>query len=246
MANNELSGPVVAAALARWLGTQASRRFTYRIVFVPETIGAIAYLSLNAGTMKARTAAGFVITCVGDERAYSFLPSRLGETLADRVAQYTLGCHAGDYITYSFLDRGSDERQYCSPGIDLPVVSIMRTKYGCYPEYHTSLDDFSVVTPTGLQGGFDAIAKALWLLEVNYNFRMVTPCEPQLGKRGLWPSLSMKGSTDSVRDMLNLIAYSDGQRDLVGLCAAAKVDAFVIAPILAKLLEAHVIAVDGA
>jgi aminopeptidase-like protein len=217
LANNELSGPVVTTALARWLASLPKRRFTYRILFIPETIGSIVYLSTHLDEMKKNTVAGFVLTCIGDERAYSLLHSRNANTLADRVATGVMKHHAPDYVEYSYLDRGSDERQYCSPGVDLPVVSIMRTKYNSYPEYHTSLDDLTLITPRGLEGGYDAVRKCIELLEHNFIYRATTLCEPQLGKRGLYPTLSTRGAGYSVRNLTNVLAYSDGTRDVAQL-----------------------------
>jgi len=242
MANNELSGPVVTAALARWLAALPERRFTYRILFLPETIGAIAYLSRHGPEMKASTLAGFVITCVGDTRAYSYLASRHGDTLADRVARHVLDRHAGDYRHYSFLDRGSDERQYCAPGIDLPVCSILRSKYGEYPEYHTSLDDLALISPEGLAGAYGALKGCLEVLEANRVWRTTTLCEPQLGKRGLYPTLSTKASGRSVRTLTNILAYADGSRDLIGLAETIGEDARDCAAILKTLADAGLVA----
>ena len=222
MANNEISGIVVSTALASWLESLPRRRFSYRVVFVPETLGSIAYLSKNLDTMKRNIRAGYVVTCVGDNRAYSLLTSRWGNTLADRAARHVLRYMAPQFNEYSFLERGSDERQYCYPGVDLPVASVMRSKYNTYPEYHTSLDDLSVISADGLGGAFEVYRSILTLLEHNVVYRATTLCEPQLGKRNLYPDVSQKQNWDSVIQLVNVLSFADGKNDLIGLSDAIK------------------------
>lgn len=210
MANNELSGPVVTAALAQWINAYTNREFTYRILFIPETIGAIAYLAEHWQVMKKNTVVGFVLSCVGDNRAYSFLPSRLGKTLADKLVLHICKHYAPFVTKYSFLERGSDERQYCNPLIDLPVVSIMRSKYGTYPEYHTSMDDLSLISPEGLAGGYEINRKCLEAIELNHCYRATIMGEPKMDKRGLRDTLGGNIIGTGTRNLMNFLMYADG------------------------------------
>ena len=244
MGNNELSGPTVTTMLVKWLIAQPKLRYTYRIIFIPETIGSICYLSQHLDKMKKNIIAGFNISCVGDNRDYSYLPSRKGGTVADRVARHVLEHHAVDYTQYNFLDRRSDERQYCSVGVDLPVVTVARTLYWHYPEYHTSLDDLTVITPEGLGGGYMAIRLCIECLEENKTMITTMPCEPQLGKRGLFPTLSKGRGSDitvlgklTAMDLLNLWAYCDGERDLLDVACEIKVSFWDLLPAIKAFSE---------
>ena len=239
MANNELSGPVVTTALVNFIKSLEGRKYSYRIVFIPETIGSITYISRNIDEMKKNIIAGFNISCIGDDRSYSYIPTRYGNTLSDKVSKHIL--KNIDYVEYSFLDRGSDERQYCSPGVDLPIATICRTKYGAYPEYHTSLDDLTVISPSGLYGGYDKIKKAIELLEMNNYYKVNVLCEPQLGKRGLYPTISTKTSGAVVATMMNFLAYADGSNDLIDIANIIGVQAEELFDIVHKMKVAKLI-----
>jgi aminopeptidase-like protein len=239
MANNELSGPTVVTFLAKWLQEINETDFSYRIIFIPETIGSITYLSKNYKDMKNKIFAGFNVTCVGDDRAYSYLPSRNGKTISDMIAKHVLKWIDPNFIKYSWLDRGRDERQYCAPGIDLPIASILRTKYGRYPEYHTSLDNLeNVVTPKGLDGGYWAIRKAIEAIERNKKYKITVLCEPQMGKRGLYPTLSTKGTNKEVLLMMNFISFCDGQTSLLEIAESLNLPIWELYELVNKL-ESH-------
>ena len=239
MANNELSGPCVLTYLAKWLTQVEELEYSYRIVFIPETIGSITYLSLHHEEMKAKVFAGFNITCIGDERAYSYIPSRKGNTISDLVAKHVLKWFDENYVSYTWLDRGSDERQYCAPGIDLPIASMCRTKYAAYPEYHTSLDDLEhVVTPKGLNGGYWVVRRALEVIEKNKNYKVTVLCEPQMGKRGLYPTLSTKTSGLEVKNMMDFISLCDGETSLIDIAQQMNLPAWNLYELISKL-ESH-------
>ena len=237
MANNELSGPAVAVELAKYILANKDRRYSYRMIFIPETIGSITYLSKNLDYMQKHVIAGYNISCVGDDRTYSYVESPYADTLADRVAQNVLNFHYPEYKRYSFLHRGSDERQYCSPLVHLPLCAICRSKYEEYPEYHTSADNLNLVSPNGLYGAFEVYRKCIDLLENNYMYIVTTPCEPQLGKRGLYPTLSRRGSINETRSMTAFIAYADGKHDLVDISNRINVPIDRLLPIIKKLLD---------
>lgn len=242
MANNELSGPVLAVALAEWLAAQTERRYTYRFVFVPEMIGSAAVLEAHHGSLRACVRAAFNLTCVGDERAWSFLPSRQGETYADHVARHVLHHAAGHYDSYAWRDRGSDESMYCAPGIDIPMVSMMRSKYGTYPEYHTSLDKPGrVVTARGLAESLCVYRTLVEVIENDCMPRALVLGEPQLGRRGLYPQTSIKGSTAPVKDMLDLISYADGQTSLLDIADRCDRPFWAFVPHLDALVAARVL-----
>lgn len=223
LANNELSGPCLATALIKWLKTLPSRKFRYRFIFIPETIGSITYLSKNYKELQQSVIAGFNLTCVGDDRDYSYMPTAYGNTLADKVLQNVLDFHCPGYKKYSFLISGSDERRYSAPGIELPVVGFSRTLYSKYPEYHTSADNLSLISPSGLQGSFEVMKKCIIALENNGKYRINCLCEPQLGKRGLYPNLSRKGHYDEVFKLKNFISYLNGKNDLIDISNIIKV-----------------------
>lgn len=237
MANNELSGPVVWTELIKYVKSLSNRRFTYRFLINPETIGSITYLSKNLEALQRNVKAGFVLSCVGDERAYSLVESRTADTLADRVAKNVLGHIAPDYLTYSFIKRGSDERQFCAPTVNLPFCGICRSKYHEFPEYHTSADDMSLISPDGLQGTLELMKKIINALEYNYNYQVSCHCEPQLGKRGLYPSISQKGAYDSVTALKDFLAYADGASDLIDISNRINQPIDVLIPIVKKLVQ---------
>ncbi len=241
MANNELSGPAVAIALAKYVQENADRRYSYRIIFIPETIGSITYLSKNLEYMQQHVIVGYNISCVGDDRTYSYIESPYADTLADRVAQNVLHFHYPDFKRYSFLNRGSDERQYCSPLVHLPLCAICRSKYEEYPEYHTSGDNLTLVTPSGLKGAYEVYCKCIDIIEYNGIYEVTTPCEPQLGKRGLYPTLSMKGVYSDIKIITSFLAYADGKHDIIDISNRINVPFEALLPYLEKLIENELI-----
>tara|TARA_B100000965_G_scaffold164206_2_gene136719 strand:+ start:17025 stop:18311 length:1287 start_codon:yes stop_codon:yes gene_type:complete len=234
MANNELSGPIVSMLLINYFKKKKMNK-TLRFLFIPETIGSISYLSKKKNILKEKVVGGYNLTCIGDEKNHSCMFTKYGNTLADDALRNSYKKLKINYKSYSFLKRGSDERQYNSPGIDLPIASIFRSKYGEYKEYHTSEDDFNLVTTKGLLGGFKVAKESIKNLD-----NMIIPitnvdCEPQLSKRGMYSTISRKNIKKSSKVLLSFLQYSDGKNDLKKICKYLKINMTLAINIYKKL-----------
>jgi len=222
LANDNCAGMVMCATLAAMLGGMKPR-FTYRFLFVPGTIGAIAWLALNQERGE-RIAHGLVAACAGDAGRLTYKRSRRGSAEIDRAAVHVLAHCGQDHGIREFVPYGYDERQYCSPGFDLPVGSLTRTPYGEYPEYHTSADDPGLVKAEKLVDTLRRYLEVFEVLEGNRAYLNLSPkCEPQLGKRGLYRSVGAQ--SHAVADqmaMLWVLNLSDGTRSLLDVAERSK------------------------
>lgn len=223
MTNDGISGIVVATALARWIESTKERNFTYRFVFVPETIGAIYYIGANISNLR-QTVAGFVVTCCGDNGAISLVPSRIEKSNANQAIWKASRIFKDDpdysdipLRSYQFIERGSDERQYCWPGIDLPVACVTRSKFGTFDEYHTSADDLSFISEDKLNDTVEFMKCAIRTIEFYENQVVLTDCEPHLMSHVLYPETS----PNTVPDILNVLAYCDKMhptKEIASIC----------------------------
>ena len=241
MCNDSLSGVVVVAKVAQALIKKFNKkpRYTYRFLFIPETIGAITWLSRNKDKVT-NISHGLVITCIGDSQRLTYKRSRRGNAQIDKIMENVLKDEQVPHAVVDFFPNGSDERQFCSPGFNLPVGSLMRTAYGKYPEYHSSADDFSVVSEESLAGAVNVLLKAIDVIELNRVYVNCNPyCEPNLGKRNLYPvtGAGKKKSVqlDAIKWTLN---FSDGQHDVVDIAIRSGLSIFDIAAVIPLLLDA--------
>lgn len=239
LANNELSGPLVSAFLYKALKKKPKPKYTYRFVFVPETIGSIYYLSVHGDHLRDKLAAGYVITCIGDPGNFTYKRSRRGNSLADRAAETVLKQTETVYNLLDFFPSGSDERQYCSPGFNLPVGSLIRTLYGKYPQYHTSADNRDFISFEAMENSVLKYLDIVQLLEYNQKYINKMPfCEPQLGKRGLYPTLGSQKHTESlIRSMMWILNLSDGEQDLIDISNRSGIPVRDLYDVVDKLLE---------
>lgn len=222
LANDNLSGISLATMLAKHL-IDAPKRYSYRFLFIPGTIGAITWLALNEEKI-GRIKNGLVITGVGDSGNITYKKSRIGNAEIDMVASHVLKHSQTAYQIIDFYPYGYDERQYCSPGFNLPVGRLSRTPHGEYPEYHTSADTLRFVAPENLSDSFSKVVEIIFVLENNRTYINLNPkCEPQLGKRGLYGS----PGADEIA-MLWVLNMSDGQNTLLDIAERANLPFDVI------------------
>tara|TARA_B110000259_G_C13940446_1_gene372546 strand:- start:377 stop:1102 length:726 start_codon:yes stop_codon:yes gene_type:complete len=236
MANNELSGPIVSMALINYFSKKKLNK-TLRFIFIPETIGSIVYLSKKLNYLKKWVVGGFNLTCIGDERQHSCMFTKYGNTLSDDSLRLAYKQLKLKYKSYSFLKRGSDERQYNSPGIDLPIASIFRSKYGEYKEYHTSEDNFKLVTVKGLTGGFKVAKNAILNLDKKIIPINKVLCEPQMSKRGMYNTLSQKTNSKGSKIFLSFLQYSDGKNDLEKISQFLKINVSLAKKLYVNLVK---------
>ncbi|HEY8404933.1 MAG TPA: DUF4910 domain-containing protein [Flavobacteriales bacterium] len=239
MANNELSGVLVNAFLYGLIAQLPKRRYTYRFVFVPETIGSIYYLSKHGEHFRNHLMAGLILTCIGDKGDLSYKHSRRGNALIDKVTKHILDHEGLAHRLFDFTPLGSDERQYCSPGFNLPVGVLCRSMFHSYREYHTSLDNKDILSFEGMVQTLETLVKIVKALELNDYYINTQPyCEPQMGKRGLYHSVGgMRTPPDTITRYMNILNFSDGEYDLIDIAEKLETSVLQLEEPVQRLME---------
>jgi aminopeptidase-like protein len=246
LANDNLSGIAVATWLARALA-QVERHYTYRFVFAPSTIGVITWLAQRED-VTARIRHGLVISGVGDPGAYHYKRSRRGDAAIDRIMAYVLAQSGLEHEIQPFIPYGYDERQYCSPGFDLPVGCFARSTYGSYPQYHTSADNLDLIRPECLEQSLELLLKGISLVERNRTVRNLNPkCEPQLGRRGLYSLIGGHNEAQKLQlALLWVLNKGDGLNTLLEVAEQSGLPFDLIFEASVALAHADLIADDVA
>ena len=238
LCNDNLSGIAVATFLAKYLATQ-TRRYSYRFVFLPATIGPITWLCLNEAQVE-KIKHGLVLALLGDPGQTTYKKSRQGDVEVDRIVTHVLQHSGNPYTILDFSPYGYDERQYCSPGFNLPVGCLMRTPNGCFPEYHTSADNLEFVLPASLADSWEKCRSVMETLEGNRTYINQNPkCEPQLGRRGLYRTISGQAERGQQEmAILWVLNLSDGKHSLLDIAERAAMP-FPFIKAAADALKAH-------
>ncbi|RAK69361.1 DUF4910 domain-containing protein [Hymenobacter edaphi] len=243
LANDNLSGLVVAAHLAQAL-SQRPHRLSYRFVFSPGTIGPITWLSRQTPASLARIRYGLVATLLGGPGAFCYKRTRLGQADIDRVVAHVLRREGYPHELRDFVPYGYDERQYCSPGFDLPVGCLSRTPHGEFPEYHTSADNCAFVRPEQLDESLALYEQVVQVLEGNQRYQNQQPYgEPQLGRRGLYGAVKGQGNPrEAEMALLWVLSFTDGQHDLLAIAERSGLPFAVVRRAADQLLGADLLA----
>lgn len=221
LANDNLSGLSVATFLAQFLAGR-DLHYSYRFLFIPGTIGAIAWLARNQAAAQ-RIRHGLVLTCIGDSGGFHYKKSRRGNAEIDRAMMHVLTHQSNSPEFLEFTPYGYDERQYCSPGFNLPVGCLMRSVWGTFSEYHTSADNLEFILPEKLAESLRVCVAVLDVLENNRRYRNLNPyCEPQLGKRGLFRPTGGTGIKEESNARLWVLNLSDGEHSLLDIAERSK------------------------
>jgi aminopeptidase-like protein len=238
LCNDNLSGMATAARLAHLLA-DIPLRFSYRFLWIPGTIGSITWLARNESILP-RVRHGLVLSCLGDQGAFTYKRSRRGDAEIDRAVEHVLQRSGREFQILDFTPYGYDERQYCSPGINLPVGCFMRTPNGRYPQYHTSADDLNLVAPWSLGESLHQLLRVIQVLEGNIRYLNLNPkCEPQLGRRGLYRQMGgIKDAAAREMAMLWVLNLSDGENDLLAIAQRSGIAFDQISQAAEALLEA--------
>jgi aminopeptidase-like protein len=243
LANDNLSGMAVGAFLARTLSA-VPRHHTFRFLFIPGTIGSIAWLATHEREI-ARIRHGLVLSCLGDAGDSTYKRSRRGNALVDRAASHVLGT-AGAHRLLDFVPYGYDERQYCSPGFDLPVGCLTRTPNGRFPQYHTSADNLEFVKPNALEDSLDKSLAIVEILEHDVTCVNLSPKgEPQLGRRGLYRNTGGKSPAEFEMALLWVLNFSDGGHSLLDIADRAAIRFATIRSAANALRDAGLLRVEG-
>jgi aminopeptidase-like protein len=241
LANDNLSGIAVVVELARILA-ESSPRFTYRCVFAPAAIGCITWLSQNQSEL-GKVKLGMVAALLGDSGHLTYKKTYTGDALIDRASLHILRHRNTPFQTLEFSPFGYDERQFASPGINLPVGRLTRTPNGAYPEYHTSADNMDLITPSAMADSLAAYRAIFALIENNNVYQSNFPyCEPQLGKRGLYRTTGGHGNPEQRQlAILWVLNQANGQHDLLDIAERSGLQFEIIASVAAELAAADVI-----
>ena len=240
MANNELSGPIVSMSLINYFQKQNLKK-TIRFLFIPETIGSIVYLSKNLKKLKKNVIGGYNLSCIGDDRMHSCILTKNENSCSDKALLNAYKRLKIKPKIFSFLKRGSDERQYNSPMIDLNIATICRSKFGEYPEYHTSMDNFNIVSEKGLFGGFKVVRSAIkYLINGTYPISKIY-CEPFLSKINFYQTISGTKKNKYSQKILDFLQYSDGKNEIKEIQKKIKLNKKVFFKVYKILLNKNLI-----